>query len=95
MNRPEVNQGIIEQIIALKLYDMEASVLNHSIKNFIVLNDHKVHVIACHIGPLSPKTVQLTGASNKYLTIGPKNQKKIRVIYGPPRIARKSYHNGF
>lgn len=48
MNRPGVNQGKIEQIIALKPYGMEASVLNHSLKNFIALNDHEAHVIACY-----------------------------------------------
>ena len=53
LNRLDVNSAIIEKIIALKPYDMEASVLNHALKNFIGLDDYRAGLIACHIRFLS------------------------------------------
>ena len=61
LNRLGVNQGKIEQIIALKPYDMEASVLNHSLKNVIGLDDRKTHVIARHIKLLSSVDSTING----------------------------------
>ena len=53
LNRLKVNSATIEQIIALKPYDMESSVLERSLKNVFGLDDCKAHLIACFVGFLS------------------------------------------
>ena len=50
------------------------------------------HVAHSVFDPGNPKEI-IDGAFNTLVSSYPTT--KIRVIYGPPRIARKSCHNGF
>ena len=53
LNRLGVDSATIERIIALKPYDMELSVLKHTLRNDVGLDDHNAHLVACHIRFLS------------------------------------------
>ena len=61
LNRLKVNSATIEQIIALKPYDIQFSVLERLLKNVIGLDDDKAHMIACHVRFLSPVDRAING----------------------------------